>query len=146
LYGLFFKTRCRNYFSNFQPVFKIGKFKKLTNLGNISQNGLKGFISVSDCTPVVDHEDGEPKLEEDLGPELEVGGAHIVRAALKDNDQRNVAAGEGHRLSVDSAESILALTGLEKSSKIFFFVKKLRKSLHKHFKLKWIYDDTLNEQ
>ena len=127
MYGLFLKTRCRNSFSNFQPVFKIGKFKKLTNLGNISQNGLKRFISVSDCTPVVDHEDGEPKLEEDLGPELEVGGAHIVRAALKDNDQRNVAAGEGHRLSVDGAESILALTGLEKSSKIFSFCKEALK-------------------
>lgn len=58
----------------------------LKDLSNIAQNGLKCSISISGWTSIIDHEDGESELEEDLGPMLETGWAHLVRASVNIND------------------------------------------------------------
>ena len=74
------------------------------HLGRVSKDGLEGLVAVADGAAVVDHQDSEAHLQEDLGADLEVGGAHLVRAAVDVDDQRNVSAREGDRLGEDGGE------------------------------------------
>ena len=62
------------------------QIKILKDLSNIAQNGLKCSISISDWTSIVDQKDRESELEEDLGPMLETGWAHLVWATVNVND------------------------------------------------------------